>query len=98
MTILFEDLKPEHLTSLSRHIFIIILFGIFYYTIYTNIDNSFDYKKEYGDLTFTDFLYFSLVTQTTVGYGDITPIHRLARIGCMAQLLTTYAVVIISII
>ena len=27
----------------------------------------------------SDFLYFSMVTQTTLGYGDITPVSALAR-------------------
>ena len=27
----------------------------------------------------SDWLYFSFVTMTTLGYGDITPVHRIAR-------------------
>ena len=40
---------------------------------------------------FFDFLYFSMVTQTTVGYGDISPTSRLARGIAMVQLLLVYA-------
>ena len=36
---------------------------------YNNM-NAYDFKG---------FLYFSFVTLTTVGYGDITPVHPLAR-------------------
>src|SRR5262249_35785514 len=32
-------------------------------------------------------LYYSLVTLTTVGYGDITPVHPLARSLAMAEAL-----------
>ena len=28
---------------------------------------------------FTKFLYFSFVTITTIGFGDITPVHPLAK-------------------
>lgn len=35
-----------------------------------------------------DYLYFSLVTMTTLGYGDIAPIHPLTR-----SLATTEAVI-----
>jgi uncharacterized membrane protein len=34
-----------------------------------------------------DFLYFSLITQTTVGYGDILPNNRTVRILITFQLL-----------
>ena len=95
---LLKNIRERHLTSFARHMFIIVMFGLFYYALNINIPESFQYNKDHGDLTLLDFIYFSLVTQTTVGYGDIAPVHRYARMGCMLQLLTTYAVVIISII
>jgi Ion channel len=36
---------------------------------------------------YLDFLYFSTVTATTLGYGDIVPITRTARMSVMAQAL-----------
>jgi amino acid transporter len=35
-----------------------------------------------------DFTYFSLVTMTTLGYGDITPVHELARSMATLQAIT----------
>jgi hypothetical protein len=35
-----------------------------------------------------DFLYFSFVTLTTVGYGDVTPVHPVARSLAVAEALT----------
>ena len=32
-------------------------------------------------LSLNDWMYFSFVTLTTVGYGDIVPVHRVARSG-----------------
>ncbi|MEM8835254.1 MAG: potassium channel family protein [Planctomycetota bacterium] len=32
-----------------------------------------------SDTNFNDLIYFSMVTQTTLGYGDVVPISRLAR-------------------
>jgi hypothetical protein len=34
------------------------------------------------------FIYFSLVTLTTVGYGDVTPVHPVARSLAVAEALT----------
>lgn len=35
-----------------------------------------------------DFVYFSFVTLTTVGYGDVTPVHPVARSLAIAEALT----------
>ena len=35
-----------------------------------------------------DFIYFSFVTLTTVGYGDVTPVHPVARSLAVAEALT----------
>lgn len=39
--------------------------------------------------TYLDFLYYSLTTQASVGYGDISPSTPLARGVVMVQLLVT---------
>ncbi|MGA3286138.1 MAG: potassium channel family protein [Bacteroidota bacterium] len=45
--------------------------------------------------SFWDFLYFSTITQTTVGYGDILPNRTLVRILVMLQLLITSVLLIV---
>jgi Ion channel len=35
-----------------------------------------------------DFIYYSFVTLTTVGYGDVTPVHPVARSLAVAEALT----------
>ena len=35
-----------------------------------------------------DLVYFSFVTLTTVGYGDVTPVHPVARSLAVAEALT----------
>ena len=37
--------------------------------------------------TIVDFIYFSFVTVTTVGYGDITPLHTFVRVLVLFQVL-----------
>jgi uncharacterized membrane protein len=37
--------------------------------------------------SFWDFLYFSVVTQTTVGYGDILPNSTCVRVCVILQIL-----------
>jgi hypothetical protein len=47
--------------------------------------------------TFVDFLYFSVVTQTTVGYGDILPNSRRVRGVVSLQILLGYALLVVVI-
>jgi uncharacterized membrane protein len=50
-----------------------------------------------GAIEFHDYLYFSFVTMTTLGYGDITPVSSFAKsvttlIAVMGQLYLTILV------
>jgi hypothetical protein len=55
------------------------LWSILYAFIEFGIPDAFRYPGgQPSDLT-AEFLYYSFVTLTTLGYGDITPIHPVAR-------------------
>jgi len=43
--------------------------------------------------TFVDALYFSVVTMTTVGFGDVTPISEVGRLLTVLMILTGIAVI-----
>ncbi len=46
---------------------------------------SFRTPPELATVVLNDLTYFSMVTQTTLGYGDITPARKLARSFAMLQ-------------
>lgn len=91
--------KKLLLKIISIQIFIIILFSLIYYfigndnfilnysnnNINSNINNKFNYF---------DYLYFSVVTSSTTGYGDIIPSTNLARILVTTQILLVYTTIL----
>ena len=46
--------------------------------LYPNSFNGLNYSRQ-GLESFVDLMYFSMTTLTTVGYGDISPLHPVAR-------------------
>ncbi|WOO41972.1 potassium channel family protein [Rubellicoccus peritrichatus] len=71
---------------IAGSIAVYLLLGITWAAIYTGIDSlipgSFNVSNPLdpkADLTRPDFLYFSFITLSTLGYGDIVPIKPLAR-------------------
>ena len=48
---------------------------------------------EQQNLNYFDALYFSFVTQSTVGYGDIVPTNILTKSITMLQLLSVIAII-----
>ncbi|MHA2344472.1 MAG: potassium channel family protein [Candidatus Hodarchaeales archaeon] len=65
--------------------FITIAWAIFYRAIYFFDGNSFEFSGQTPRLH--DFLYFSVVTITTLGYGDIMPISFPARILSLIEVM-----------
>jgi len=68
---------------------VVFLYGI----MYTLLDASFANLFNRTDLSFGDFLYFSFVTITTLGYGDIYPVAWQARFLVVTELISGLAVV-----
>lgn len=98
----------KHKRFIITHFASILLFTLLYYITYNYFENSFHEtnkepqhikkRENKNTMNFYDFFYFSLVTQTTVGYGDIVPTHPISRAINILQLLTIYGVIAISII
>lgn len=60
---------------------IVIVFGCIYQIIDRYLPGlHFQYNGEWQKLTFSDSLYFSIITLSTVGYGDIEPVSNLVRV------------------
>jgi hypothetical protein len=57
---------------------IALVFALFYVKLEEVCPGSFHLEATDGDMA--SMLYFSLVTITTLGFGDITPASRLARV------------------
>ena len=79
-----------------RHIFSIIVFAILYYVCYYYMEeDTFHHpNKKYS---FFDFLYFSLGTQCTIGYGDLYPTHFITKLLTALQLLSMITILIVAV-
>ncbi len=71
--------------AVCLYLFIGFIWSFIYIAIYYSIDNAFAFSDAIQastdiNLHITDiFSYFSFVTMTTLGYGDITPTHAISR-------------------
>ena len=69
-----------------------ILFGLVwasaYHLVAIHIPNAFGGTAPKDSKSWSDWAYFSFVTLTTVGYGDITPVAQPARSLAMLEALT----------
>jgi uncharacterized membrane protein len=98
-------LRPGEVTEDKIHGAIAgyILTGLLWSSLYLFLDHlhpgSFSYNitKDSEDiLVFADFLYFSFVTLTTTGYGDIAPVTAHARsLAILEQLAGTFYIAIL---
>jgi len=81
----FEENRLLYMLGLSIFGVAVLLGGVSFYL--TEQPNN-------GDLTFTEALWWSIVTVTTVGYGDLTPTTMVGKIvggGLMVVGMTTLA-------
>lgn len=72
------------LDTISLYLAIGFLWAYAYYFIYFYDNLAFSIKSD-SDHLFTEFLYYSFVTLTTLGYGDITPITNWSKIMAIIE-------------
>jgi hypothetical protein len=81
---------------------IYVLLGMMFAFVYVAIDNiaSAPFFAQTSHATTPDFLYFSFITQTTVGYGDYTARDDLGRALAVLEALggQLYLVTIIAVL
>jgi len=83
---------------------IYVLFGMLWAFVYGAIGNlgsaAFFAQSASAKPTSADFLYFSFVTQTTVGYGDLTAAGNLGRACAVLEALLgqIYLVTVVSVV
>lgn len=83
--IIFSHEKGVRRTALYESVCVYLLLGLFWGTLYSFIEHlspgSFhlDPSLHDGHLGWSDFLYHSFVTLTTLGYGDLVPVAPMAR-------------------
>ena len=75
--------KNKKIRFLVITLVLIILFTIIYWMLGSSDNFNFNFNpnnpNNQNNLTFLDALYFTLVTQSTIGYGDITAKSQLMR-------------------
>ncbi len=72
------------------YIMMVLAFGFLYYTLDPTASHRF-FRVDSPTDPFVDFLYFSLVTAATIGYGDVAPITLLSKLLVMVQMVFGYA-------
>lgn len=97
---LLGKLENATLFFFFAHVSIIFVFATIYWILHEHVTNRtalISSHKRQDQFNWVDYFYFSIVTQTTVGYGDIVTEHPVARFVNIIQLLTVYGVVTYSI-
>ena len=81
-------LNKNKFSFYKLYILVLIFFALIYWLLGTSENFNFDKASNNNSdsLTFIDALYFSFITQSTTGYGDISPKTKLMRIIVMCQL------------
>jgi Ion channel len=77
-----------------------VLIGLLYAFLYLAVaDFRDDFFAQPGPHEQSEYLYFSFVTLTTVGYGDLTPAHDLGRTIAILEALTgqLYLVTVVAL-
>ena len=102
MGFFFFGLKKQDEFNKIRFRFIvfctsILIYSFIYYFLCSSDDfyskRNVDNKKTNDYNRLLEILYFSAITQSTVGFGDISPNSQLARFIVVLQILTSFIII-----
>ena len=100
LVVLTKVLRPGTITSqrIQGAVAVYLLFGLIWANAYEWADSMYPNSFTGADVNGASWTYYSFVTLTTMGYGDITPKHPLARSLATAEALTgqLYIAILIS--
>lgn len=84
-----------HITTEDGAIFTRILFTLFAIIfVYSGLIYQVEHPVNPQTFsTFVDAMYFSIVTMTTVGFGDVTPVSQIGRLLTVLMILTGIALI-----
>ena len=84
--------------SISAYLLLGLLWTFAYWLVSELVPNAFSFSGADTSLKGFNGLYFSFITMSTVGYGDITPVARVARMLAAMQAVTglLYVAVLIA--
>lgn len=74
--------------AVACYLLIATTWAISYRIVESFVPGSFSFTTEGNDIIFSDYLYFSFTTMTTLGYGDILPVKPFARIWSNLEAVT----------
>ena len=86
---IFKDLPKVWRVIVIQLLIIFVFSLIYYFTDYKGFNLNFTGASK-EKIEFIDYLYFSIVTSSTVGYGDIHPNNYITKIVVMFQILISY--------
>ncbi len=88
--------------AITAAVCVYLLIGMFFAALYLVLGavSDHDFFVQTSTTTYSDYLYFSAITQTTVGYGDFTPATDAGRAFATAQAMfgQIYLVTIVALI
>jgi hypothetical protein len=89
---IFRRARPITAVSIQAAIAVYLLFGLAWanaYLIVTQLNpHSFQSTVGLSSSSATEWYYYSYVTLTTLGYGEITPLTRIARVLAVGEAVT----------
>ena len=75
--------------KIELHTYLLFVFCFVYYTTDQHLaKTNDDYEPMFQD--FTTCVYYTIVTQFTVGYGDISPKHKLVKSLCSLHIILSF--------